>query len=228
MLCLIFTLGVLTLGLMVRTNYVEETAAVPGYGKRVIIDAGHGEPDGGTVGSLGILEKDLNLAVSHFLQGYLEQSGTEVLMTRADDDGIYDAESKTIRQKKRSDLKNRQDMVQKSDADLLVSIHMNHFSDSKYSGPQVFYSTNHSASKVVAETVQSELNSVLNPPEPRVVKPAGKEIYLLKSVNLPAVLVECGFLSNMREEKLLVDEAYQKKVAWAIYCSVVKYFAESR
>jgi len=227
LLCSIFMLSILSLGLLVRRSDTKETAAVPGFGKRIIIDAGHGEPDGGAVGNHGVLEKDLNLAISRYLQGYLEQGGVEVILTRSDDSGIYDAENKTIRQKKRSDLKNRENLIKNSEADLFVSIHMNKFSDSKYSGPQVFFSANHKDSKPLAEQIQQEMIAVLKPPSERTVKQAGKEIYLMQKAKIPAVLIECGFLSNDREEQLLMNEEYQKKAAWAIYCGIIKYLASA-
>lgn len=219
----IFLCVVVGAGFFLRQNSTVSTAAMPVFGKRVIVDAGHGSPDGGAVGSRQVLEKDLNLQIAQFLQQYLEQSGAEVIVTRSDDNGIYDADSQTIRQKKRTDLSNRQKLMEESGADLFVSIHMNRFSDSQYSGPQVFYSVNHPASKPLAEAVQQDMIAVLEPTSERVVKPAGKEIYLLSKAKLPAILVECGFLSNDREEQLLLDETYQKKTAWSIYCGVTKY-----
>lgn len=225
LLCAILFVSVLSLGLYVRQSPAVETGSVPGAGKKIVLDAGHGAPDGGTEGKLGVLEKDLNLAVTKLLQGYLEQSGAQVILTRADDDGVYDAGSHSIRQKKRTDLKNREAMIADTDAEFFVSIHMNHFSDSKYSGPQVFYSKNHPDSKGFAESVQASMIRILKPLSERQVKQAGKEIYLLSKTNIPSILIECGFLSNEAEEKLLVDPAYQKKLAWAIYCGVVEYLA---
>ncbi len=224
----ILFLSVLGVGLALRrSEKIHEVMAVPGFGKRIILDAGHGEPDGGAEGLGGILEKDLNLNIVHFLQAYLEQSGMEVWLTRSDDEGIYDAGSRTIRQKKRSDLHNRQTIMNTSDADLFVSIHMNKFEDPKYSGPQVFYSGQQKESKELADCLQHALISVLKPVSERTVKKAGKDIYLLSHAEIPAVLIECGFLSNAEEAALLQTEEYQKKVAWAIYCGLVQYFAEA-
>ncbi len=223
LLSAIFLCIVVGTGFLLRQSTAISTAAMPVFGKRIIVDAGHGSPDGGAVGSRQVLEKDLNLQIALLLQQYLEQSGAEVIMTRSDDNGIYDLESKTIRQKKRTDLSNREKLMAESEADFFVSIHMNRFSDSRYSGPQVFYSVNHEQSKPLAEAVQQEMIAVLEPPSERVVKPAGKEIYLLSKAKLPAILVECGFLSNDREEQLLLDETYQKKTAWSIYCGLTKY-----
>ena len=227
LLVLILAAGTFSLGLLSRKNYVMETMSVPGYGKRIIIDAGHGAPDGGAEGQSGVLEKDLNLAIARYLQGYLEQGGADIVLTRSDDDGIYDSNSKTIRQKKRSDLKNREILMQKSSSELFVSIHMNKFSDGKYSGPQVFYSPNHPSSKALADAVQKEMNRCLNPPASRTIKQGGKDIYLLSKAEIPAILIECGFLSNQREEQLLLDEQYQKQVAWSIYCGLLTYLAET-
>ncbi|MBQ4518705.1 MAG: N-acetylmuramoyl-L-alanine amidase [Clostridia bacterium] len=226
LLLFIFVFGIWTMGLCVRKpDASTKTSAMPGVGKRVILDAGHGEPDGGAVGQNGVLEKDLNLAITRYLQGYLEQSGIDVWLTRVGNEGIYDADSHTIRQKKRSDLRNRKEIMNESDGDLFVSVHMNEFSDSKYSGPQVFYASNVDGSKKAAECLQQSLITVLQPVSQREIKKAGKEIYLLSQAKIPSVLVECGFLSNAREGQLLQEETYQKQVAWAIYCGIVQYFA---
>ncbi|MBR6729381.1 MAG: N-acetylmuramoyl-L-alanine amidase CwlD [Clostridia bacterium] len=213
-------------GFFLRQEPELPVSAVPGQGKKIIIDAGHGEPDGGAVSDSGVLEKDLNLNVARFLQEYFEQSGVEVIMTRTDDNGLFDLGSRTIRQKKRSDLHERERLINESGANVCISIHMNQFSDSRYSGPQVFYSPNHEDSKRLAQTIQAEMVSVLQPESVREIKKAGNDIYLLKKAKTPAVLIECGFLSNKKEEKMLQDEDYQKRIAWAIYCGTVTYFSE--
>ncbi len=215
-LCAVLLLSVGVLGLSLRPAFPTDGEAVSLAGKTIIVDAGHGEPDGGAAGSSGVLEKDLNLSVAVFLEKALCEAGAEVVMTRTGDSGIFDATSQTIRQKKRSDLANRQKIMENADASLFVSIHMNRFSDSKYSGPQVFYASGGADSKVLAQAVQKRLVEELSPPSVRQIKAAGGDIYLLKQAKLPAVLVECGFLSNPEEERLLLSEAYQKKVAEAI------------
>lgn len=171
-------------------------------------------------------EKDLNLAIALKLQQFLEQGGTGVILTRSDDNGIYDI-SGNIRSKKNSDMKNREKLMEESGADAFVSIHMNHFSDSQYSGPQVFFSKNNPKSELLAKLVQASLIESLSPPSQREIKQADSSIYLLKQAKLPAILVECGFLSNNAEEQKLLDEAYQKKVAWSIYCGMINYFNEA-
>lgn len=211
-------------GTAYRICYSRRTF-LPTESKIVIVDAGHGAPDGGAIGSAGIPEKDLNLAVAKKLQQFLEQGGTNVLLTRSDDNGIYDI-SQSIKSKKKTDMINREKIMDESGADAFISIHMNKFSDSQYSGPQVFYSKNDERSEVLANQVQENLNEALLPESPRNIKKADSNIYLLKQAHLPAILVECGFLSNEEEQKKLIDDDYQKQIAWAIYCGVIKYFNE--
>lgn len=226
LLLFVFIFGIWAMGIALRQSYkTEKVSAIPGVGKKVILDAGHGEPDGGAIGRNGVLEKDLNLSVTQYLQGYLEQSGIEVWLTRAGNEGIYDENSRTIRQKKRTDLKNRKAIMNESNGDLFVSIHMNEFSDSQYSGPQVFYGPGTDGSEKAAECMQQSLITFLKPTSERDIKKAGKEIYLLSQAKIPSILVECGFLSNEQEGRLLQEETYQKQVAWAIYCGIIQYFA---
>lgn len=173
----------------------------------------------------GVLEKDINLSVALLLQQFLEQSGMQVILTRSDDNGIYE-NSDSVRDKKNSDMKNREKLMKESGADAFISIHMNKFPDGKYSGPQVFYSGNHEQSKVLAERIQKSMTEELNPAMKRDIKKADSGIYLLKKAKIPAVLVECGFLSNMQEQQKLMDEAYRKRIAWAIYCGVLQYLED--
>ena len=172
------------------------------------------------------MEKDLNFTVARYLQSLLEQGGAHVVLTRSDDKGIYDV-SGNIRNKKNSDMKNRERLIKESGADAFISIHMNKFSDEQYSGPQVFYSANDERSKMLAEKLQSSLTACLKPQKEREIKKADGGIYLLKKAEIPAVLVECGFLSNRQEERKLMDENYQKEIAWAIYCGIIHYFDET-
>lgn len=225
LLAAIFLLFVYIMGACVNSFAFSRRVSLPCYGKKIVLDAGHGEPDGGAVGASGVKEQELNLKIAKILQGFLEQCGMEVVMTRSDEEGIYDSDG-TIRQKKRSDMTNREKLMNNSGADLFLSIHMNKFTDSKYSGPQVFYSPNQEESKEFAQLLQEELIAVLKPDSEREIKKATSDIYLLKKAKLPAVLVECGFLSNAAEEEKLMDEEYQKEVAWAIYCSIIKYFSK--
>lgn len=205
--------------------FTSRQTFLPSEGKTIIIDAGHGAPDGGAVGTTGVLEKDLNLEIAQILQKFLEANGTCVLLTRSDDNGIYDV-SGSIKNKKVSDIKNREEFIKSSDADAFVSIHMNKFSESKYSGPQVFYSKNNEKSAFLAEYVQKSMLLALNPENKREIKQASSAIYLLHTAKLPAILVECGFLSNSKEEQMLMDTKYQRQLAWSIYCGIIEYFNE--
>ena len=222
---LILSLVVFACGIVKAAVFSDKETFLPSEGRTIIIDAGHGAPDGGAVGASGVLEKDLNLAVATALQKFLESGGTEVILTRSDDNGIYDV-SGSIKSKKVSDIKNREKLMKETDADAFISIHMNKFPEEKYSGPQVFYSVNDEESKTLAECVQHNLITVLSPVSEREVKEAYDSIYLLKNATVPAILVECGFLSNAQEEKKLIEENYQKQIAWAIYCGIIQYFDE--
>ncbi len=181
----------------------------------IIIDAGHGGFDGGAVGISGVEEKSLNLEISEKLQALLGFLGYDTVMTRSDDKALNEDDTKSIRVKKISDIKRRTDMVNELKNARLVSIHLNHFSLASCKGAQVFYSDNED-SKRLADAVQDSLRRGLDKDNKRTPQKAGKNIYLLSNVNCPAILVECGFLSNPREEKLLQDEDYQRKIALSI------------
>ncbi|WZL72593.1 N-acetylmuramoyl-L-alanine amidase CwlD [Clostridiaceae bacterium 35-E11] len=194
--------------------------------KVIIVDAGHGGIDGGAVGKSGIVESHINLEIALRLRKLLEQKGAIVLLTRDDDVGLY-SDTGRIRDKKNEDLRNRKKLVKESQADLFVSIHLNSFPQPQYYGAQTFYPKDSDESKVLAEMIQEELVRVLNNGNHRVSKQKN-DVYLLKSCIIPSVLVECGFLSNAKEENLLKNPTYQEKVAWAIYIGIVRYFHEDR
>ena len=181
----------------------------------VIIDPGHGGEDGGASGTDGTLEKELNLEVSLKLRDMLKAMGYRVIMTRETDAAIHDGET-TIRGRKRSDLGNRAEIIEKNPDALYVSIHMNTFSQARLSGTQVFYSGNNPASKVLAESIQGSIKKNIQPENNRGIKKASDDIYLLKTAKSTAVLVECGFLTNPGELELLKSDEYQCKLAFAI------------
>lgn len=208
---------------LVRQTQAIPTAAVPATDKVIVLDAGHGAPDGGAVGSSGVLEKDVNLAITQKVQALLERTGAVVLLTRADDNAIADNMDAKIRDIKRSDLKNRKNYRDSDGVDIFVSIHMNQFEQQQYHGAQVFYAGPEQA-KLLGESLQRELISIADPGNTRVAKPADKSIYILKDSQIPAVIVECGFLSNPAEEQKLQTAAYQDKIAWSIYSGILKYF----
>ncbi len=213
-LALSVLLSAVTVNMIDRADIVPANA-VPVSDKVIVLDAGHGASDGGAVGSSGVTEKDINLKIALRLQKLLEQTGATVIVTRADDTAI--AESK------RSDMRLRKNIKETSAADIFVSIHMNKFSQSKYSGAQVFYSPDEK-SKALGEAIQTSMREILNPDNNREAKSAGDSIYILKKSDVPSVIVECGFLSNPKEEVLLTQSDYQDKVAWSVYAGITSYF----
>ena len=210
------------------TIYLSNNAiianTIPATNKIVILDAGHGAPDYGTESSSGTTEQELNLAITLKLQQLLEQSGTKVVLTRSDDNGIYEIDKDSIRSKKISDMKNRVYIGNNSDADIYVSIHMNYYAESQYSGWQTFYQSNNEKSKRLATIIQQSLNENIgqNKRAPMAIKGA----YIMDKVQIPAVIVECGFLSNKSDEEKLKTDEYQSKLAWGIYIGIQKYFME--
>lgn len=189
----------------------------------IIIDAGHGGEDGGASSSSGIVEKDINLSISLKVRDLLNSLAFKTVMVRDEDKLIYDSSCKTIREKKVSDIHNRMSIMEANPNSIFLSIHQNHFEQSKYYGAQVFYSKNTEESKMIAEKIQSSVVKKLQNENKREVKPSGTEIYLLYNAKSPAVMVECGFLSNSGEAQLLNDENYQTKMSLAIVDGILNY-----
>lgn len=156
----------------------------------------------------------------------LESSGYKVIMTREKDQSIYDENANTLKEKKRSDLKNRLKIMKKNKKEntIFVSIHQNKFPNPKYYGTQIFYSVNNPGSQNLAEKIKNSVTEFLQPENTREIKPADKKIYLLHTAEIPAIIVECGFLSNNEESKKLVDNTYQNQLAFSIYCGLISYF----
>lgn len=190
--------------------------------KVIIIDAGHGGIDPGAIGRTGVVEKDINLAISQKLKGYLEDAGFTCIMIREVDEGLY-SEYGRIRDKKNEDLRNRRYFIKKYKADLFLSIHLNFFPDSRYYGAQVFYPKGDEKSELIGKKIQQSLIETLNRGNKREAK-ATDGIYVIRDNKIPSVLVECGFLSNYEEEELLKTELYQNKIAWALFKGISSYF----
>lgn len=189
----------------------------------VIIDAGHGGDDGGAIGIDGTVEKDINLDIALKLEKMLKFYGFDVIMTRTEDIMTCDDGLDSLRKRKVSDIHNRFDVLEKNPDAVFISIHQNKFEDNSQHGTQVFYSGNNDESKLLAESIQNSIVSVLQPDNSRVVKKSGSGIYLLYHAKLPAVLVECGFISNPAEVKKLNDEKYRMKIAILIADGLIKY-----
>ena len=185
----------------------------------VVVDAGHGGNDPGKVAVNGSLEKDINLAIAKRLAWYLEQADVTVIMTRDSDSGLY---SPTDSRKKTSDMQRRCQIMNESKADLAVSIHQNSYHDDEIFGGQVFYYADSAPGKRLAERIQKRFDYVLGAENRRQPK-ANESYYLLLHAECPAVIVECGFLSNWREASLLGDEEYQDRMAYTIHMGILEY-----
>ena len=203
-----------------ETMYVTST---PVSGKVIILDAGHGTPDEGAESNNGTTEAQINLKITLKVQNLLEQSGCTVILTRSDDNGIYDLDKDTLREKKVSDIKNRVKIGNESSADIFVSIHLNKISESQYYGWQCFYKNNDEKSKNLANNLQDSLNESIEKTNDRVELPIQK-IYIVEHVEIPISIVECGFLSNPEEEEQLQSDEYQDRLAWGIYNGITNYF----
>lgn len=185
--------------------------------KTVVIDAGHGGVDGGATSCTGVLESQFNLEIAVKLNDLMHLLGIQTYMIRETDCSIY-TQGDTIAQKKISDLRERVRIVNSIEDSVLISIHQNHFSDSKYSGAQVFYPAT-TASRELSTRLQESIKNTLNPGSRRSIKKADG-IYLMQHINCPGALIECGFLSNPQEEYLLRSKAYQQKMCSVIACTV--------
>ncbi|MEI3391712.1 MAG: N-acetylmuramoyl-L-alanine amidase CwlD [Clostridia bacterium] len=214
---------ILTTGNAEEQNKYISTVSLPASGKTIVIDAGHGVPDEGAQSSNGTTEAETNLKIALKLQNLLEQSGCTVILTRSDENAIYDIDSKTLKQKKISDIKNRVKIGNESSADIFVSIHLNKIPQSQYDGWQTFYKEGSEDGARLAKTIQENLNKTIQKENNRIAKTIDK-IYIIKHVEIPTTIVECGFLSNPDEEKLLLEDEYQNKLAWGIYNGIIDYF----
>lgn len=189
----------------------------------VLIDAGHGGVDGGAVAGDGTEEKHINLQIALLLEQQLGAMGIRTAMTRTADESIHDSSAQTIREKKVSDIHNRMQLMEETENCIFVSIHQNKYSDSALSGTQVFYSPNTTASAQLAQTIQTSVRSLLQTENTREIEKSGSSIYLLYYARKPAVLVECGFLSNTAELEKLKEGTYQKQLAFCIAAGILEY-----
>ena len=213
---LLLVLSAVTVSILLPPKAVETSVSVSA-GKTVwVIDAGHGGEDGGAVAVDGSKESDMNLAIARRLDALLVLLGEETRMTRTEDISIHDGSASTLREKKRSDLENRVELVNSTQGAILVSIHQNSLPSSKRTqGAQVFYGKKEWSAEL-ANTVQRALNQTVNAGNEKTKKAIDASIFLMKNVTAPAILIECGFLSNESETALLKSADYQQKLAIVI------------
>ena len=226
LIILVVVLGVFTFAYQEEKQKIEiqeYVTSIPVSDKVVILDAGHGYPDKGAESKNGTTESDINLAITLKVQNLLEQSGCVVLLTRSDENGIYSLDSKTLKEKKVSDIKNRVKIGNNSSANIFVSIHLNKIPQEQYYGWQCFYKKENENSKKLAENIQNSLNESIEKENKREALSITNK-YIVEHVEIPLSIVECGFLSNSQEEKELKDDEYQNRLAWGIYCGIVNNF----
>lgn len=188
----------------------------------IIIDPGHGGVDVGAIGVDGVYEKDLNLQIAFTLGEMLRERGFTVVYTRTTDRMLYREEENIKGMRKLYDLKNRCKVAEGYEGAIFVSIHMNSFGASKYSGLQVYYSNNDKSSQALAGKIQSAVKEKLQPENNRQIK-NGKDIYILDNCEALSVLIECGFLSNPEECENLSKKEYQKELCFSIVCGIIDY-----
>lgn len=187
----------------------------------IVLDAGHGGDDPGKIGINGSREKDINLAITLKVKEYLEANNVSVVLTREDEDGLYDSGASN---KKVQDMKRRIAIIEAAKPLATISIHQNSYTEEYVNGAQVFYYRDSREGEALATLLQESLRVRLNPENHRQMK-ANDSYYLLKKTQIPTVIVECGFLSNAREAELLCNEVYQDKVAWAVFMGIMQYIS---
>ncbi len=217
----------LSLGFLffLKTHLVRKdspTQASPSPSPVVVIDAGHGGEDCGAIGTNGAEEKDLNLGIAKNLEAILRANGIQTVMTRSEDVLLYDKNSDYHGQKKVQDLATRRSIAEQYDTALFISIHMNSFPESQYNGLQVYYSPNHEASQTFAQDIQELTRRTLQGKNNRKIKASGEGIYLLDRLACPAILVECGFLSNDEECERLCDPVYRQQLSLVIALAILE------
>jgi N-acetylmuramoyl-L-alanine amidase len=223
------SIGIVTLFLIVTFQFIEDDSwdswNLPLSGRVIILDPGHGGPDGGAEAD-GVIEKDIALTVAKKLRDYLQQQGAMIIMTRESDTDLAGEGVNGFSNRKRVDLRKRVEMINHSEADLFISIHLNSFPSSRWSGAQTFYTLRYEENERAAKFIQREIRDNLENTS-REARPISN-VYLMRNAKKPGVLVEVGFLSNAEERQNLTSEAYQNKIAASIYKGVMRYFTEKK
>lgn len=206
-------------------NLIPTTVNVSGEGKVVVLDPGHGGEDPGATSKFSDLkEKDLNLKIALKTKALLEQSGYKVIMTRSEDVLKYEGDPGSMTQKRKMDLLSRKKVMDESQADIVVSIHLNGFGEAKYFGAQTFFTKNSKSSQKLAILMQKALKDKVDPQNKREALVKKDDIIITKNCKVTTIIVECGFLTNEQEEKSLRDEGYQNKLCDALKYGIDMYF----
>ncbi len=223
-ICVVVFLFVVLSSIFIARQYkTEYVYLVPNSEYLVVVDAGHGGIDGGCVGkSTGVYESDLNLKYAYNLAKQLSNMNISVVLTRTDENGLYE---KGVSNLKRSDMLKRKTIIEQNSPDLVISIHMNSFPLRSCKGAQVFYKSGNEEGKNLAQDIQSQMYGNIDN-----AKSQAKvgDYYIVNCTDIPSALVECGFLSNENEERLLQQEDYQNKICYAISCGIIKYLNENK
>ncbi|MEG1581749.1 MAG: N-acetylmuramoyl-L-alanine amidase [Clostridia bacterium] len=211
---------IISSSVVIKTVSAKETETVPSIGITIVIDAGHGGIDPGGIGiKTKVKESELNLDVAFKLAKNLKNIGINCIMTRTNSNGLYGIYTADY---KKRDMQKRKEIIDKANPDMVVSVHMNRYVRSSLRGAQVFYDKKSNISKKLAESIQHYFKTSL--PESTKGVSVG-DYFMLKCTDSPSVIAECGFLSNEYDEALLINDAYQEKVAYAIFCGIIEYLA---
>lgn len=225
----LYMVGLIVLFFVLQYDFSEDNTwrswNLPLSGKVILIDPGHGGPDGGA-GDKDALEKDIALDVSLKLKDYLEEQGALVVMTREEDKDLARKSTRSYSKRKTEDLKKRLKIINKSEADFFISVHLNSIPSARWSGAQTFYASHYKENARAAKFIQDEFKRNLKNTS-REAKPINN-VYIIKHAKKPGVLVEVGFLSNPTEKANLKKDSYQDKLAESIYLGVLRYFTHEK
>lgn len=212
-------------GLCVKTLDGARAVAAFEDGLRIVVDAGHGGIDGGVVGKMtGVKESGLNLSISYKLKTELEEMGFLVTLTRKTEAGLYGTTAKGF---KKRDMQKRKEIIDECAPAMVISIHQNFYPSKNTRGAQVFYSKKNAGSQKLALGFQGRLNALYAEEGVRGRNAASGEFFMLECASCPSVIVECGFLSNAKDEALLAEEGWQKRLCQSLAAGVLAYFADS-
>ncbi len=220
--CISLFLGAVFGSIILSSTHAGLTKA--GNNLTVLVDAGHGLPDGGAIGINGTVEQRINLEIAKKIKEVLSAKGINIILTREDENCLSNKKNATIRELKLDDMRKRRELMKTSNADLFISIHMNSYKNSLAEGLRIFYAENSKDIKPLAEEIQVRMSDVTGA-KMSVVKTIDRNLFLLKNPPIPSILIECGFLSNPEEEAKLNTEDYEARLAWAISDAIEKYFA---